>query len=121
MPILTFRSGNDQSAFSYGLSYSTGGKAVMRRARAIKSRDAQCPCLKAMRRLRIGRRDFAQMRVRILLNAMVEAKSWVLRAKNGAGVKYVEHPASGRVSRRGNEVSMFRILCADYVQIATVF
>jgi hypothetical protein len=47
-----------------------------------------------MRRLRIGRRDFAQMRVRILLNAMVEAKSWVLRAKNGAGVKYVEHPAS---------------------------
>jgi hypothetical protein len=68
-----------------------------------------------------GRRDFAQMRVRILLNAMVEAKSWVLRAKNGAGVKYVEHPASGRVSRRGNEVSMFRILGAEYVQIAPVF
>ena len=93
----------------------------MRRARAIKFRAVQFLGLNAMRRLRIGRRDFAQMRVRILLNAMVEAKSWVLRAKNGAGVKYVEHPASGRVSRRGNEVSMFRILCADYVQIATVF
>jgi hypothetical protein len=53
----------------------------MRRARAIKSRDAQCPCLNAMRRLRIGRRDFAQMRVRILLNAMGEARSWVLRAQ----------------------------------------
>ena len=34
-----------------------------------------------MRRLRIGRRDFAQMRVRILLNAMGEARSWVLRAQ----------------------------------------
>ena len=28
----------------------------------------------------LGHRDFAQMRVRILLNAMGEARSWVLRA-----------------------------------------
>ena len=68
----------------------------MRRARAIKFRAVQFLGLNAMRRLRIGRRDFAQMRVRILLNAMGEARSWVLRAQNGTGVQYVEHPASGR-------------------------
>jgi len=92
----------------------------MRRARAIKFRAVQFLGLNAMRRLRIGRRDFAQMRVRILLNAMVEAKSWVLRAKSELASNMSSTQRPEEFQGEGTKCQCFAFL-ARITQIATVF